>query len=282
MLANEAAASNAYDSAPAAEAGASGGGGGGGGGALYKKRGLPPPTASTFGFHGTSAIVGNMGGDNMDYSVHPSKKTMATFGREVGVNVDPAKFLKKNTGPYTASRGAPTVNSTRFKKSEHCTEKVKPDVPDRNERPVMGLKTDKNYVIANAVENTMAIPTKQIPALQPRATDREDFGKVPKYLQEINGEIQARRQEVETYKAETRAANEKWSELSEAELSELRNGLQRRWDMINKEYQSKGLNKLETPSQKQQQERLEKELGALEFAMQKVGRRHVFVYDDQK
>lgn len=275
LVGNEAAASNAYEGTPAA------GGAGTAARPLYKKKNVPPPTASTFGIHGTSAVVGNAGGDNTDYSVHPSKKPTGTFGREVGPTVDPASFLKKNEGPQTASRGAPTVNASSFKKSDCCREKLKPDVPDRRDRPVMGLTTEKNYVIANAVENTLAVPTRQIPPVQPRATDREDFGKVPRYLEEIKGEIESRRQDVETFKAQTRAANEKWSELSEAQLAELRSGLQRRWDSINKEYQSKGFSKLETPSQKQHQQRLEKELCALEFAMQKVGRSHVFVYDDQ-
>lgn len=246
------------------------------------RKAAPPPTASTFGIHGTSAVVANAGGEYTEPSVHPAKKPIGTFGRSVGPTVNPSEFLKKNEGPFTASRGAPTVNHSSFKKSDYHREKVKPDIPNRYDKPVMGLKTDKNFVVANAVENTLAIPAASVPAAQPRATDRSDFGQVPVYLQEINAEIRERREAVASYSASVRAAHERWSELSEGELNELRSGLQRRWDIHNKEYQSRGFSKLQTPSQKSYQEQLEKELRALEFAMQKLSRAHVFVYDDQR
>ncbi|EPY40009.1 hypothetical protein AGDE_03919 [Angomonas deanei] len=246
------------------------------GGSVKFKKAAPPPTASTFGIHGTSAVVGNAGGEFTDVSVHPAKKPIGTFGREVGPTVDPANYLKKNEGPYTSSRGAATVDQTRFKKSTRDTNIRKDPVPSRSEKPVMGLKTDKNYVVANAVENAMAIPPKPTPS-EPRPTERDDFGRVPDYLKEIQSEIQTRRQMADTYNSQLRAANERWSELSPQELSTLRGGLQKRWDMLNKEYQSKGFSKLETPSQKSHQEEVEKQLCALEFAMQKLSRNHVLL-----
>ncbi|CBZ34398.1 hypothetical protein, conserved [Leishmania donovani] len=247
-----------------------------------KSRRAPPPTASTFGIHGTSAVVANAGGEYTDASVHPSRKSIGTFGREVGSTVTPENFLRKNEGPLTASRGAPTVDNSAFKKSEYHREKAKPDVPLRNERPVMGLRTEKNFVVANAVENTMAVPTKVTPAPQPRATDREDFGKVPQYITEIKEDMNARKQMLEDHKAADRAAQERWSEISPSELAQLLEGLQRRWDALNKDYQTKGFSKLETPSQRAHQELVEKQLVAVEFSMQKLSRQHVFVFDDQK
>eukprot|EP00796_Vickermania_ingenoplastis_P004335 gene4335-3149_t len=240
----------------------------------------PPPTGSTFGFQGTSAVVSNLGGEHTEPSAHPAKKPIGEMGREVGPTVQPSDFLKKNAGPYTASRGAPTVNLTKFRKSDWHREKVKPDIP--KEPPVLGMKTDKNFVVANAVENILAIPTKNIPAAEPRPTERKDFGKVPNYLKEIKEDIQSRRNVIQAYNHQMRAANERWSELTREELEELRMGLQRRWDSLNKEYQSKGLAKVLTPSQMSHQVNLERELTALEFAMQKLSRNHVFIYDDQK
>jgi hypothetical protein len=32
----------------------------------------------------------------------------------------------------------------------------KPDVPKKDEKPIMGLISDKNYIVANAVENILA------------------------------------------------------------------------------------------------------------------------------
>ncbi|CCW62463.1 unnamed protein product [Phytomonas sp. EM1] len=245
-------------------------------------RKVPPPTASTFGLHGTSAVLGNVGGEFTDPSVHPSKKPIGLFGRSVADTINPSNYLKKNQGPFTASRGAPAVNETNFKKSACSHEKVKPDISCRHDHPVMGMKTDKNFVLANSVEVTMAIPSKQIPVPPPNSTDRSDFGKVPTYLQEIKEEIQNRRQMVQTLATEAKATSEKWSELSYDELVELRNGLQVCWDSANKEYQTSGFNSSQTVSKKLHQEALEKQLSVLEFMMQKLSRRHVFIYDDQK
>ncbi|KAK7195782.1 Calmodulin-binding [Novymonas esmeraldas] len=250
--------------------------------ATKKSRRAPPPTASTFAIHGTSAVVANAGGEYTEPSVHPSRKPIGTFGREVGSTVTPENFLRKNEGPLTASRGAPTVDNTNFKKSEYQNEKTKPDVPLRHERPVMGLRTDKNFVVANAVENTLAVPTKVMPPPQPRATDREDFGRVPQYITEIKGDLNARKKMLEDMKVADAAAQERWSELSQSELAQLRDGLQRRWDALNKEYQTKGLSKLETPSQRAHQELVEKQLVAVEFAMHKLSRQHVYIFDDQR
>lgn len=246
------------------------------------KRGnrAPPPTGSTFGFHGTSAVVSNLGGEKTEPSVHPAKKPIGEFGREVASSVNPKNFLKKNEGPCTASRGAPTVNLTKFQKSEWHREKVKPDIP--KDIPVHGLKTDKNFVVANAVENILAIPVKNIPAAEPRPTQREDYGKVPEYLKSVKEDINSRRSVIQAFSHQMRAANERWTELTPEELEELRVGLQRQWDLTNKEYQSKGYSNVQTASQKTHQVNLEKHLMALEVAMQKISRNHVFIYDDQK
>ncbi|KAH9597023.1 Enkurin domain [Trypanosoma melophagium] len=241
-----------------------------------------PPTASTFGIHGTSAVVANMGGEVTEPSIHPAKKPIGIFGREAASTVNPESFLKKNEGPNTASRGAPTVNNTKFLKSAKDVVKRKDDIPNRYDKPIMGLKTDKNYVVANAVENVLAIPTKCVPPPQNRAVDRADFGKVPAYLEDIKTEIEERHALVQRLQAAQREEQERWSQLSSKELEQLRQGLQSRWDFLNSEYQSRGFSKLQTPSQKAHHEAIGKELNAVEFVMQKLSRAHVFVYDDQR
>ncbi|RNF19704.1 enkurin [Trypanosoma conorhini] len=248
----------------------------------YSGNKAAPPTASTFGIHGTSAVVANMGGEVTEPSIHPAKKPVGIFGRDTGSTVKPADFLKKNEGPLTASRGAATVNKTRFLKSAKDVARLKDDIPGRHDKPIMGLKTDKNYVVANAVESVLAIPSKCIPPPENRAVDREDFGKVPTYLGEVKAEIEERHALVARLKAAQREAEERWSELSAEELEQLRQGLQRRWDGLNSEYQSRGFSKLQTPLQKAHHEALGKELNAVEFAMHKLSRAHVFVYDDQR
>ena len=40
--------------------------------------------------------------------------------------------------------------------SQHKHTSVKPPIPKRDEKPIMGLKTKKNFILANAVENMLA------------------------------------------------------------------------------------------------------------------------------
>merc|ERR1719231_1742270 len=68
--------------------------------------------------------------------------------------------------------------------------KLKPDVPKTSDLPVMNLVTSKNFVVANAVETILAAPKK----VSQGAKDylcKEDYGKVPKYLQNIKQDIDA-------------------------------------------------------------------------------------------
>ena len=53
----------------------------------------------------------------------------------------------------------------------------------------MGLVSDKNFIVSNAVENILAAPKL------PTSSDKDylkkkKYGKVPKYLQKIKGEIE--------------------------------------------------------------------------------------------
>lgn len=54
----------------------------------------------------------------------------------------------------------------------------------------MGLVTNKNFIVSNAVENILSLTQKR-PSKDMNWTQREEFGKVPKYLEEIKKEIAA-------------------------------------------------------------------------------------------
>lgn len=231
-----------------------------------------PPSYSTFGTQGTSKVFGNVAGDSAeDHSVHPSKKPVGIFGRTVVDTVDPHNFLKRTNGA-TAPASAPTSV-----KRHHDDEK-KVDVPKRDERPVMGLKTDKNFVVANAVENILAVPKKQ-PIKETRHVEKATYGKVPTYIQRTKAELEKQYALVDKYGPAARKEQDRFEALSAAELNEIRNGLQKRWDALNKEFQTMGFN-LETRSQKKHQEAVESELRVLEAALQKVNKPHIFVYND--
>jgi hypothetical protein len=62
-------------------------------------------------------------------------------------------------------------------------------VPKKDEKPIMGLVSDKNFIVSNAVENILAAPKL------PTSSDKDylkkkNYGKVPKYLQTIKKEIE--------------------------------------------------------------------------------------------
>mmetsp|Transcript_11224 Transcript_11224/g.18895 ORF Transcript_11224/g.18895 Transcript_11224/m.18895 type:complete len:100 (-) Transcript_11224:334-633(-) len=62
-------------------------------------------------------------------------------------------------------------------------------IPKREEKPIMGLVSDKNFIVSNAVENILAAP--KLPQNKDKDyLKKRNYGKVPKYLQKIKGEIE--------------------------------------------------------------------------------------------
>jgi hypothetical protein len=54
-------------------------------------------------------------------------------------------------------------------------------VPKIDEKPIMGLVSDKNFIVSNAVENILAAP--KLPGSQNKEyLKKKNYGKVPKYL----------------------------------------------------------------------------------------------------
>jgi hypothetical protein len=61
-------------------------------------------------------------------------------------------------------------------------------VPKKADKPIMGLVSDKNYIVANAVENILAAP--KVPVNKdPDYLAKKSYGAVPKYLTKIKKEI---------------------------------------------------------------------------------------------
>lgn len=235
-----------------------------------------PPTYSTFGNHGTSVTVGNVGGySGTDVPcAHAAKKATGSFGKIVGGTINPGSFLK-----MTGNRGVQPGNDTTFER--HLTSEKRAAVPKKEDKPIMGLRSDKNFVVANAVENTLAVPPKKNPPMHPRGVDRETFGKVPKYIETRKEELAASKRAIASGLAAEAREAEMFHELMPSELRDLRNGLQARWDALNREFQTMGF-QVETRSKKRRQEQLEAELRSVEAAMNKVKRDHVYIFEDQK
>lgn len=201
-------------------------------GASYTSK-YPPtiaPTASTF-ILGNSSFPGvaNMSGDyKFPRGGHPILRDSATFGLPNGQNAaNPLKFHKKGETHkiYPPTEKFHTLSSIK-----------KPAVPKVDEPPIMGLKTEKNFIIANAVDNILMQPRKlrQLSVDQPF---HKYYGKTPRYIErykmnhqnELNDMKEMKRRHQEEEDAKQRL-------LTEAEVNELREGLKKKWEMYNRRY----------------------------------------------
>jgi len=112
------------------------------------------PTASTFGLKTTSKpVCANLSGKyNLEGGAHSHQAGGATFGAAKGtMRADQTNFRKKGTGQPVL------VNKKEVAKYQRPGEK-KAAVPKNGDKPIHGLVSDKNFIVANAVENILAAP----------------------------------------------------------------------------------------------------------------------------
>lgn len=62
-------------------------------------------------------------------------------------------------------------------------------MPKKDERPIHGLVSDKNFIVANAVEAILSAP-KVAEKQDKDYLKKKNFGKVPKYVNKIKQEIE--------------------------------------------------------------------------------------------
>jgi hypothetical protein len=227
------------------------------------------PTCSTFGFQGTSKVIGNVAGGAEDAPpVHPSVKATGSFGKVVQESVNPQDFLKRS-------------NDHMASKSGHTFQRTKPAVPkaavpSKADKPVMGLTTDKNFVVANAVESILTPPKRQTVAAE-RAVDKPSFGQVPDYLHRVKADLKTK-QQTAADAAALHDHEDEYEVLTDAEVDDLRRSLNARHSEFTKQYQTLSFT-LETGSQKKRKEQLEKALADVEGMLKKLNKRRVVVVD---
>ena len=96
---------------------------------------------------------------------------------------------------------------------EHCR---KPAVPKHTDKPaIMGIRSNKNFITTNAVENIMSVPKKpekkyadtkvgathqlDPSGLTPKYRNKKDFGKNPEYLEKRKKEMETAQIEYDAY-----------------------------------------------------------------------------------
>lgn len=137
------------------------------------------PTGSTFILKNTSYPgVANMGGSvSFPRGAHPIKGNWSTIGRpKGGYKQPPEQFIKKGH-QYKILPPQERVRST--------FEVRKPPVATVRDKPIMGLRAEKNYVTANAMD-VVLMETKHKSIKKDEDLDyyinKKNYGKVPKYI----------------------------------------------------------------------------------------------------
>ncbi|CCI43503.1 unnamed protein product [Albugo candida] len=230
---------------------------------LSKHDPLLQPTGTTFGLQGKTRVAGANLGSNARL---PPPKSAAGIGRETR-KPDAKSFIKKgercNTLMLTDS--AP--------KQFAYTGKRMPKVVKRDERPVMGLKSGKNYLTTNAVDAILAVPgTRAASKFEPpQYRNKQDYGQVPKYLSQVKDEIEWENQLIEhvvrqnSDRMDDDSGNQGGQPLDEHERQQLVNALKAKWDNVNAKYQKLCHNVVfDTLGKVRRKETLEKELTQLE------------------
>jgi len=238
-----------------------------------------PPSASTFGgAQTTHPICMNMSGTAIEKVV--SDRQSRTMGRALGtVRNNPDDYMKKGTkvGAVATLAEVKRTEPNRLKPSE-LKPKLKPDVPSRQDNPTMNLVTSKNFVVANAVEAILAAPQKVSQGAK-AYIQKEDYGKVPKYLKHIKKDIEAEYEYIRALQdREEEMMRSHVAPLPEDERQSLINGLKAKWEVVNTEYQgSTHLVKLDTVGKVKRKEKYEAELSQIERDIEKLNRQGILV-----
>ena len=212
---------------------------------------------STFGCRGTTRLPG-------------AGQIKKEEGKFFGLN--PALSRKVSPLRQKEAEDEARANSKDFRYED----RQKPTIPDRRDRPVMGIKTSKNFITANAVEAILQVP-KAVENGELNYMKKEDFGKVPSYLLEVKEEIRRENDMIDKYVKEKMGQVEqepdKYEEISHPERQALIDALKSKWDKINAGYQKiTHLTILDTTGQVRRKEDYENAMTALEQDIERLSR----------
>lgn len=222
------------------------------------KRSLKAPEhkalpGSTFGCTGTTRPIG---------AGRVDKKSGALFGPR-------ADWKDKTVSPKVSSE------------SFQYTDKRFPNVPDRSDKPVLGIRTNKNFITANAVQAILQIP-RVVDKGEENYLEKEDYGKVPSYLGDVKEEIRREKDMIDRYVKEQMGIEdsepEQFDELSESEVKDLIDKLKAKWASLNNKYQmGTHLVSLDTAGQVRRKEQLENALTQVENDIERLSKGAILI-----
>lgn len=201
----------------------------------------------------------------------------------------PAKVQTRAPNDFLTKKQNESSDPSKFNYPDE--QRRKPLVPKKEDMPIMGLKTNKNFITQNAVENIMSVPRRPAKnfvdtkkgdkhlldpsGLEPVYIHKKEFGKTPDYLNRRKEEIARAQEEYDSYVAEhfRRGA---MKQLSEYERADILAGLKANWEMLHHEYQ--GLSVVtDTAPKKNRKERMEAEMKQLERDIEGI-EKHRIIY----
>eukprot|EP00761_Pharyngomonas_kirbyi_P012332 gb/GECH01012359.1/.p1 GENE.gb/GECH01012359.1/~~gb/GECH01012359.1/.p1 ORF type:complete len:273 (+),score=98.71 gb/GECH01012359.1/:1-819(+) len=244
----------------------------------YKSQFPPdtPPTGSTLGLKNTTVPgVGNIGGNQRkkdELGTHKTKRSNATMGKEHSKSIKPDSYLKKTNDKYSGSKS---------KTFQYPESQRKPPVPKRNEKPIMGLNSKKNFISTNALDTILSVPRKKKEE-EFKWTQKQDYGKVPQYLKNIQEEIQDEKDFIHKMQ-ETQVNEEKnrVKQLEENERQQLLDKLRSRHAKLLERYTRLSFIQSKLPRQEAAENETLKELQELEKDIERLSKDVVFVYEDE-
>lgn len=196
----------------------------------------------------------------------------------------PENFLKKHSSDSK-------LLSISSKPSQRDQTKKKPPVPKHDEKPLMGIRSNKNFINTNAEESIMSVPRKPVPkyvdtrkgdsnmlersGLVPKYISKTDYGQMPDYLKKRNEEVAQAQEEYDAYVRE-RMRQGAMKQLTDEERNEIIGGLKQNWEELHHQYQ--GLSVVtDTLPKKNRKERMEAEMKQLERDIELI-EKHKVIY----
>ena len=199
----------------------------------YKSKFSPkiPPTYSTLCHKTTTrpGVTNPRGSYELEGGTHSHKGLYATIGTKKGVvKPNPNSFSKKGSGAFIQAK---------ISRCHYPSQERKPQIPAKDDKPILGLVSDKNYVISNAVENILSVP-KNSKLSQPDYLKKKDYGQIPKYIEQIKKDVEDEYQIVK--ELQIQEEDEKLKEkflMQDEERRDLIAALKKKWEIIHHQYQ---------------------------------------------
>lgn len=151
-------------------------------------------------------------------------------------------------------------------------------MPKKDEKPIHGLVSDKNFIVANAVEAILSAPV--LPAQKEKDyLKKKNFGKCPKYITKIKNEIEDEYNLVREMQIEEQNERDRQKFLMpDSERNELIAALKKKWEVLHIEYQKETHHgKLDTLGKKNRMEGFMREMDQIEADIKKLSKNYIFI-----